>query len=473
MHTGGREYKVMTQGDVRLDERGYVAEALLDRLRDDGVQFRSLGPEVPSTEAALAVAQADLAGMARRIARFAQDFDLRLVQLSRDERQRVEFILAWSDEVGRPSFLSVHALGDYYRAGRSLLRSEELLSGRPDVSFLYGLVEAIQAQAIDEARAAWLSRLWHMDPRGALERISGLWATRRDVRLLGQAAKDDSWDKVRAALSRLRRTLYRGLPSPLALVAKLNLVMRPRHAAIAFVGFDSPGLRERVVRDLAPAFPDGLDAFDHGYSERLRGIDVAVLFDPPGSYRARCAETIVVERAEALPPAAAKVERALLRWLERRVERRFSDTVVGANPLAARILQFACRHRVPLLADFMSTLLNCGIYCRLPAPILMPHPYGIFIHRNALIGSRVTVMQQVTIGNKHPSDPAAPVIEDNVCIGAGAKILGGLRVGHGATVGANAVVTRDVPSHCTVVGVNRILGSGTVVQERQPSVVNT
>jgi serine O-acetyltransferase len=460
-------------GEAGLDERSYVAEALLDRLRDDGVVFRVVGPEPPSTEVALAVAQDDLAGMSRRIARFAQDFDLRLVQLSRDERQRLQFILAWSDEVGRPSFLSVHALGDYYRAGRPLLRSEELLSGRPEVAFLYGLVEAIQAQAIDEVRAAWLSRLWHLDPRGALERISSLWGARRDVRLLAQAAKDASWDKVRATLPRLRRMLYRALPNPFALVSKLHLVMRPRHATIAFVGFDNPALRERVVRDLAPAFPDGVETLDHGYSERLGRVDFAVLFDPPGNYRARSAETVVVERAEALPPAAAKVERALLRWLERRVERRFSDTVVGANPLAARILQLACRHRVPLLADFMSTLLNCGIYCRLPAPILMPHPYGIFIHRNASIGSRVTVMQQVTIGNKHPSDPAAPVIEDNVCIGAGAKILGPVRVGHGATVGANAVVTRDVPSHCTVVGANRILGRGAVVQERQPSVVNT
>ena len=180
----------------------------------------------------------------------------------------------------------------------------------------------------------------------------------------------------------------------------------------------------------------------------------------------------MVERAEALPPAAARVEGELLRWLERRVERRFSDTVVGANPLAARLLQFACRHRLALLTDFMSTLLNCGIDCPLRAPILMPHPYGIFIHRNVVVGSRVTVMQQVTIGNKHPSDPGVPVIEDNVCIGAGAKILGAVRIGHGVTVGANAVVTRDVPSHCTVVGANRILGAP-VVQERQQAVVNT
>jgi serine acetyltransferase len=170
------------------------------------------------------------------------------------------------------------------------------------------------------------------------------------------------------------------------------------------------------------------------------------------------------------------VERAILRWLERRVERRNPDTVVGANPLAARILQFACRHKVPVLADFIGTLLNCGIYCKLRSPILMPHPYGIFIHRNVVIGSRVTVMQQVTIGNQHPSDPGVPEIEDNVCIGAGAKILGALRIGHGATVGANAVVTRDVPSHCTVVGANRILGQDIVAKERHTDhemVVNT
>jgi serine O-acetyltransferase len=60
-----------------------------------------------------------------------------------------------------------------------------------------------------------------------------------------------------------------------------------------------------------------------------------------------------------------------------------------------------------------------------------------------------------------------------VFIGAGAKVLGPVRIGRSATVGANAVVTRDVPSHCTVVGANRILGGAGVVQERQQSVVNT
>src|SRR5207244_13555860 len=99
------------------------------------------------------------------------------------------------------------------------------------------------------------------------------------------------------------------------------------------------------------------------------------------------------------------------------------------------------------------------------------------------LGSRVTVMHQVTIGRKDPVVPREhggnlAVIEDNVFIGTGAKVLGPVRIGRGATVGANAVVTRDVPSHCTVVGANRILGFdepavGAARREKEDTVVNT
>jgi serine O-acetyltransferase len=89
----------------------------------------------------------------------------------------------------------------------------------------------------------------------------------------------------------------------------------------------------------------------------------------------------------------------------------------------------------------------------------MPHPYGIVIHSQTVIGRGVTVMQQVTLGGKDPGKNRAPVIEDGAYIGAGAKVLGAVRVGRGAIVGANAVVTRDVPPRCTVVGANRIVRS--------------
>src|SRR5688572_9256926 len=99
-----------------MDERGYVAQALFDRLREEGVAFRALDGEVQ-----LAVSRADFAGMPRRMARFAQELDLALVQLERDEPWSWQLLLAWYDDVGRPSFLPVRIVADYCRAGRRLL----------------------------------------------------------------------------------------------------------------------------------------------------------------------------------------------------------------------------------------------------------------------------------------------------------------------------------------------------------------
>lgn len=88
----------------------------------------------------------------------------------------------------------------------------------------------------------------------------------------------------------------------------------------------------------------------------------------------------------------------------------------------------------------------------------LPHPYGIVINRTAHIGAGVTIYHQVTIGAyEHGNDDLAAVIGDNVYIGAGAKIIGHVTIGDGAKVGANAVVTKDVPAGVTVVGANNIL----------------
>ncbi|HEX5538827.1 MAG TPA: serine acetyltransferase [Methylophilaceae bacterium] len=128
------------------------------------------------------------------------------------------------------------------------------------------------------------------------------------------------------------------------------------------------------------------------------------------------------------------------------------------NPASAQLLLFFCRHRVPLISNFFRLLLNCDIYCDLDHDkVLMPHPYGIIIHSRTLIGQRVTIMQQVTLGGRLPGVNEAPVIEDDVYIGAGAKILGNVRIGRQAVIGANAVVTRDVPAGATIVGANRII----------------
>ena len=72
-----------------------------------------------------------------------------------------------------------------------------------------------------------------------------------------------------------------------------------------------------------------------------------------------------------------------------------------------------------------------------------PHGfYGIFISYGAVLGSNTL---------KGTKNPGAPVIGDNVYIGAGAKIIGGIRIGNNVRIGANCVVTTDIPDNCTVV----------------------
>lgn len=91
--------------------------------------------------------------------------------------------------------------------------------------------------------------------------------------------------------------------------------------------------------------------------------------------------------------------------------------------------------------------------------LCLPHPYGIIINHFAVIGRNATIFHQVTIGVNphHGGHDRAPVIGDNVFIGAGAKIMGPIKIGDNVRIGANAVVTKDVPDNATVVGFNKIL----------------
>lgn len=128
------------------------------------------------------------------------------------------------------------------------------------------------------------------------------------------------------------------------------------------------------------------------------------------------------------------------------------------NPSSTALLLFFCRHHVPLISKLFRLLHNSDIYCNLKGrDIQMPHPYGIIIHSKTVIGQHVTIMQQVTLGGSQVGINEAPVIEDFVYIGAGAKVLGNVRIGHHAVIGANAVITRDVPAGATVVGANRMI----------------
>lgn len=80
------------------------------------------------------------------------------------------------------------------------------------------------------------------------------------------------------------------------------------------------------------------------------------------------------------------------------------------------------------------------------------HADGIRIDPEAKLGARVGIMQGVTIGSS-PDRQGAPVIGDDVFIGAGARILGPIKVGARARIAANSLVVSDVPADATAIGI--------------------
>lgn len=79
------------------------------------------------------------------------------------------------------------------------------------------------------------------------------------------------------------------------------------------------------------------------------------------------------------------------------------------------------------------------------------HPIGVVIGGDAKVGDRVRFMGNNTVGNA--KENGYPTIEDDVTVGAGARILGPITIGRGAVIGANAVVVHDVPAGATVTGI--------------------
>ena len=99
---------------------------------------------------------------------------------------------------------------------------------------------------------------------------------------------------------------------------------------------------------------------------------------------------------------------------------------------------------------------------RIGRGLFIDHGTGVIIGETTIIGNNVTLYQGVTLGGTgKEKGKRHPTLKDNVMVSAGAKILGSFTIGENSKIGAGAVVLKEVPPNCTVVGVpGRIVKMG-------------
>ncbi|HEV2990117.1 MAG TPA: serine O-acetyltransferase [Candidatus Angelobacter sp.] len=133
-----------------------------------------------------------------------------------------------------------------------------------------------------------------------------------------------------------------------------------------------------------------------------------------------------------------------------------------AAVLLCRLAYWFHCHRLGLLAKVLSLVnftvfgIEVAVRCRIGKGLVLPHTQGTVIGA-ASIGEDATIFQGVTLGAKELDidyrDNCRPTVGDGVLIGAGAKILGGVSIGHRVRIGANAVVLESLPDGVLAAGV--------------------
>lgn len=138
----------------------------------------------------------------------------------------------------------------------------------------------------------------------------------------------------------------------------------------------------------------------------------------------------------------------------------------GFQLLASHRLQHALLN-VPVIGRLFARILwwltttvyGCEIApeATLGGGLRIPHAVGLVIGSGVQVGTGCILYQNITLGLKKPDVPAYPTLGNNVVVSAGAVVVGGIKIGQGATIGANAVVTQNVPARALAVGVPAVI----------------
>ena len=146
-----------------------------------------------------------------------------------------------------------------------------------------------------------------------------------------------------------------------------------------------------------------------------------------------------------------------------------------------QIAHFFCVAKFDLIArvisQFSRFLTGIEIHpkAKIGKNLFIDHGMGVVIGETSEIGDNVTIYHSVTLGGISPSIDSDsqrdvkrhPTLKNNVVVGSGAQVLGPIVVGENAKIGANAVVTKDVPENAVMVGIPA-KNVGTTTKEFKP-----
>jgi serine O-acetyltransferase len=121
-----------------------------------------------------------------------------------------------------------------------------------------------------------------------------------------------------------------------------------------------------------------------------------------------------------------------------------------------RLMQFCQSHHLTPLAMVLYRMnvhlghVVIGRGAQFGPGLVILHSFGIVINTDVRAGKNLVLEHGVTIGAEKGK---SPILGNNVFVGAGAKIIGGIKIGSDVKIGANAVVTKDLPDGATAVGI--------------------
>lgn len=132
-------------------------------------------------------------------------------------------------------------------------------------------------------------------------------------------------------------------------------------------------------------------------------------------------------------------------------------TAIAVYRLAHRLWRWRRRILARVLSNYARFITGIEIHpgAKIGRRLVIDHGMGVVIGETAEVGDDVLIFHGVTLGGKSFAEGKRhPTVGDRVVIGAGAKLIGPILIGEDAKIGANAVVTKNVPAGATAVGAN-------------------